>query len=194
MESQAIVDRWGAKLSGQQVLFPDPDLVLRRTLFTETGDKSFDQEALIHWWMHVYNYDKDYLPDNKVPYEVYKTYSNALLKFFNYAKASGCYSPKTNQSVIDLACYKHKPVEDHMAELNMWLPHIIEINGCKYVKIFERSLSEYGVYTMRVYKDRTDLEFCRHGHVEVIETRPTVEKMVAHVHDRHYYQDGEDNE
>ena len=71
MDSKTIVDRYGAKLKGQQMLFTDYDYILRHTKF-QSVDPDFNREALVHWWMNVY------LPeyrgrDESTPYEIYSS-------------------------------------------------------------------------------------------------------------------------
>ncbi len=157
MDSKTIVERYGAKLKGQQRLFEDDDLVLRNTKFKSINPE-FDKEALVHFWMNVYM-PEDY-GDGKTPYEIYKTWSNGMWKCFRYIKTDG-YRPDTNQSHINVMCYKKTPLEPQLAELAMWLPHIKpgrDENGRgerqgKHVGIFESSLSAGGVFGMTIYSD-----------------------------------------
>lgn len=53
MDSQTIVEKYQAKLSGQQMLFADHDYILRQTSF-KSIDPSFDKESIVHFWMNVY--------------------------------------------------------------------------------------------------------------------------------------------
>lgn len=195
MDSQTIVERYGAKLKGQQLLFPEHEYTLRHTPFQPTGDRDFDRETLVHWWMHVY------IPDGygseKTPYEIYQTWSNGLWPLFLYCKPSG-YLPETYQSAIQLSCYKNEPLEDHLADVRLWLPHCKpftykdkkgESRPGVHVGIFERTLSEHGVYDLRVWSE-TDMDLGKttYGRYQVLQHFTSLEEAVAYIQKHHYYE------
>lgn len=158
MTSSEIVQAYGAKLEGQQLLFPDDDIVVRRTKFKPI-DPEFDKKALIHWWMHVYVPD-GYDEETKTPQEVFSSWSNALYTYFKYTMIGG-YKADTRQSCVKISAYKKEPVEPQIEELKLWLPHIKSAMNenanriGKYVDIFEHNLSRFDSWYAFVY----DAEF-----------------------------------
>jgi hypothetical protein len=153
MDSKTIVERYGANLIGQGWLWQDDDHVLRNTPF-KSIDLEFDRAALVHFWMNVY------IPDghneNETPYEVYKTWNVPLYSLFKYVTISG-YRPDSNQSAVRIGCIKKDPLEDQVAELKMWLPHIKPSLPDRYsdktvqvVSILEDTLSLHGSYQMLI--------------------------------------------
>jgi hypothetical protein len=154
MDSQTIVDRYEAKLEGQQLLFPDSNIVLRNTKFKKI-DPEFDKAAIVHWWMNVYVPEGH--GENKTEYEVYNTWSNAVYPYFRNIHISG-YNPHTDQQAVTFAGYKKEPVDPQIEELRLWVPHIKPCKDKndrvgKHVKVFEHTLSENGSWHLWIYSD-----------------------------------------
>jgi hypothetical protein len=98
---------------------------------------------------------------DKTPYEIYSTWSNGAY-LFKYIKQSG-YIPENRQAHIEICAYKNEPLADHLEELELWLPHVKELNGVKHIGIFESSLSEFGVYNFEIRKDKFFITFTRYS-------------------------------
>lgn len=193
MNSKEIVKAYGATLKGQQLLFPDDDIILRNTPFIESGDKSFDREALVHWWLNVYVPDGH--GDDDTPYEVFKSWSDGISHNFKYINSFG-HNPETQQRAISLWTYKKDSVEAHLEDLNMWLPHIIpstDENGrgerkAKHIEIMEHTCSRYGRYSMSIYSDREVTVNClSYGRHRVLKRFDCIEDAVEFVKDNHCY-------
>lgn len=196
MTSQDIVERWGVQLEGQQVLFPDPDLVLRRTEWRATGDAPFDREALAHWWMQVY------VPngkgDEQTPQTVYSSYSSAVYNLFPHVRPGG-YSPVTGQSQLDVVCYNSgnhfDDVVPMLAELGLWLPLLKPISGeydsrqYQHLGILEHTLSEGGCYSLHLYSpDEVKLHRIRYHRHSVLERFASLRDALAYVVEHHWYE------
>jgi len=198
MNSADIVKLYDAKLSGQQLLIPDDDFVLRNVPFKDTGDKQLNKEILVHWWMNVYQPDS-YQYDTKTPYEIYRTWSCAVNNNFHFARADGSYSPVTGQSAVRLTCYRKKKLEAHVYELKMWLPYIKPIPEShrretdkrlrKHVSIFEATLSEYGVYGLNIFDDN-DIVLYKVAYSTYYELKRFTDltSAVKYIQENHYYE------
>jgi len=192
MDSATIVEKYGAKLEGQQMLYPDPDYVLRKTKFRPI-DPEFDKQALVHWWMNVY------LPDQYVDeysaalgginQEVYRSWSNAIYSYFSCARCSGSYNSNTSQSTVQFQAYKHDLLDPQIAELKMWLPHI---KPClnpeskregRHISILERKLSKDGAWRLWIYSDNdlvlTITAYHRYSEVEKFTDLVSAVKYIA---------------
>ncbi len=199
MTSQEIVDRYGVEnCANMDRLFPDPDLVLRNTHFIPQEDETFNRDSIIHWWMHVYV--PDGFGDYRVLYEAYKTWSNALYRYFRYARPNG-YVSQTNQSSIKIGCYKKTPLEPQLAELQLWVPHVKEVTfdkdeersyaKAKPIRIFESSLSLSGSWTLYV----TDTGYCEIYRNQYVEQKfNTLAEAVDHIRLNLWYQKKEDGQ
>lgn len=197
MDSQTIVELFGAKLEGQQLLFEDHDYMLRNTKFKVYPNECVEtnQEILIHWWMHVYVPD-GYTHEQKTEYEIYKTWSNALWHNFKYVMPEG-YCQDTHQSSIRLACRKHIPLAPQLKELELWLPHMKEItdeNGrgdrkAKYVSIFEHTLSKGACFSLSVYSEtEITLNALSYSHHRVLQKFDSLAAAVDYVRLHHWYE------
>ena len=190
----------GAELKGQQLLFSAPEIALRQTPFKSINPQT-DREVLIHWWMNVY------VPDGtgaeETPCEVYSSWSSAVYPAFRYVRPSG-FCPETKQSTIKLSAYKHESVEAHLADLELWLPHIKPstknvtcrdepLKGpAKFVDIFERTLSEHGSYSLFIYaEDDLELQKLAWSNINIVHRSKSLVEMVEYVRDRHWYEKGE---
>lgn len=197
MDSKTIVDAYGAKLSGQGLLFEDHDYTLRHTPFKEINPQ-FDREAVVHWWMNVYV--PDGWGDDRTPQEIHETWSSAIFKTFLYIHQSG-YNPRTNQTSIDIACIGDVPVEPQLEELRMWLseykPIPTEGDGdVHYVGIFESTLSEFGIYHLEVYDDESCIiRKTTYGRPEILSTFDNLKSALDYIRLNLWYQktrDGQD--
>lgn len=192
MDSQTIVDAYQAKVSGQGLLWHDPDFILRKTSYQDTPDKEFNQQAVIHWWMNVY--DPNGRGDDETPYEVYKTWNNALYKNFKYTRTNG-YNTETNQACVHFAPYKEESLDDQEEELKLWLPHVkpsrceeAEKEG-KFVDLFEHTFSEHGSYYLWLFSDtELCLYKCTYGSIRCLQTFTSLSDMIEYVAKHHYYE------
>lgn len=198
--SKFFADAFNAKLTGQQLLFEDYDLILRRTPFKDLFEPQaeqvrteFNRTALIHWWMNVY------VPngrgDQETPYEVYRTWSNAMWQNFKYVSCDG-YRIETNQNVVKIACCKKEPLEPQLEELKLWIPHIKESMDeeqrmGKHISIFERGLCEYAIYSLAVYSDLDIVigEFS-HGSYKVVNKFDNLAEAVDLIRNKYWYTKG----
>lgn len=171
MNSDEMVAAYDAKLDGQLLLFPDNHIVLRKTKFQPVNPE-FDKHAIIHWWMNVYV--PDGYGDEGTPQDVYNSWRNAVYANFNYIHTGG-YNPETNQSTISFQGYKKEELQPQIDELRMWLVHVKPVTHklrcyekelppiAKYIKISERTLSEYGFYVLLVHNDEYILTRTTYG-------------------------------
>jgi hypothetical protein len=198
MNSSEIVKLYDAKISGQQLLIPDDDFTLRNTPFKDTGNKQLNKEILVHWWMNVYQPDS-YQYDTKTPYEIYRTWSNAVRNHFHFAKAEGSYHVETGQSSVQLSCYKKKKLDAHIYELKMWLPYIKLAKALgrrdnderlhKQVSIFEHTLSEFGIFTLCIFSDNeVVLKKNSYGTVRDVQKFTDLTSAVKYIQEQHYYE------
>jgi len=209
MTSERIVERFNAKLKGQQLLFEDPDIVLRNTKFRPLADEllSEAQEMIIHWWMNVYV--PDGRGDNHTPQEIFSSWSNAKYHYFKFCQVDG-YCPDIQQSAIHLKCYKQMPLAPQVRELQMWLEpaksFILSTGRTKkptdrvgkYVSIFEHTLSRWASYYLYVYSDDTDCAIYsnRYGRYSLEKEFKTLESAVDYIRLNLWYEssDKEDQE
>jgi hypothetical protein len=189
MDSQTIVNKYEAKLEGQQLLFSDDDLVLRKTPFKSISE-DFDKEVVIHWWMNVY------VPNGygelETPYPVYSTWSNAVYKCFNAVKTGG-YCTETNQTGIEVCFYRDDPLDEQIAEVKMWLSHLKPIKKgdttAIHLGVFEHTLSEGGVYTLWVYpENKVILEKCTYGRIHPLKEFSSLDEAFKYVAQNHWYE------
>lgn len=156
MTNAEMVKAYDAKLEGQLLLFPDDDIILRKTKFKEINPE-FDKMALIHWWMNIY-LPEYHTEEEHTPYEIYNTWSSAVYKYFHYTTVNMGYNPKTNQQGVKFMGYLKEPVEEQKKELELWLPYIKpykDENGRlrKRISIMEKDLSEHGSWSLCVFSD-----------------------------------------
>jgi hypothetical protein len=199
MDSAVMVEKYGAQLEGQQLLWRDDNITLRNTPFKPV-EPEFDRQALIHWWMHVYV--PDGRGDENTPYEVFKTWSNSVYGLFQYVSVNG-YVPDTMQSAVQFVADRDAPIVDQVAELRLWLPHIrpwiydkseFQPRLVRFVKVFEHTLSEHGSYHL-LFDPETEeswLEKTTWGHARTVKNFPTLEEMVGYVASHHWYSRRED--
>jgi len=192
MESREIVDRWAVERSGQLLLWEDHDQLIRTTPF-KAVDPDFDRQVLIHFWMNVYKGDA-WNVEEKVEYEIWKTYHDPLYSMFLYVKPEG-YMRESCQSCLQIAGYKKEPLEDHMKELLMWLPHYKCVTNsendrkAQYFSIFEHTLSEGGIYNAWVYSPtECEIGFTRYGHYSVKHRFDSLEKMLDYIRLNYWYE------
>lgn len=192
MTSSEMVKMYDAKLEGQQLLFPDDDIVLRHTKFKKI-EPEFDRNALIHWWMNVYMPEYRSADEN-TPFPVYQTWSNAVWDYFKYIMLSG-YNCNINQQAVKFSGYLKESVSDQTEELRLWIPHIKpslnEDNGRmgKYIGIMESSASAGGIWQLWVY-DENDIELgrTRYHRYEKRATFESLGKAVWFVCNHYWYE------
>jgi hypothetical protein len=192
MNSQTIVDAYGATMPGQQLLFEDPDAILRKTPFKPVN-KIFDMQAIAYWWMCVYK--PEGRGDDQTPYSTYSKWSNAAGKF-KYIYLRG-YNPKINQQAVSIKFKKSVPLPKQKYELNMFLPYIIPCEGergsggkpAKQLPIFEHTLSYSASYSLSIYSD-TDITVnaMRYGGLSVLRHSPNLDDALEYVRINHYYE------
>lgn len=197
MTSEEIVNLWGIKRKGQQLLFEDYDNILRNTKFISNDDVEINKQILIHWWMNVYaiNDGRDF----DVPYEVYKSWSNAIGNNFKFIMMSG-YHTISKQTIVSLACSKHLPLEPQLEELKLWLPHIIPTKNdkdkreSKYISIFEHNLSKDAIISLSIYSD-TDISVnsFRYGQHKVLCPFDNIRDAVEYIWQNFWYRNDNDN-
>lgn len=180
MDSKMILDTFKAKYRGQLQLFEDYDLMLRNMLF-ERVNNTFDVEALIHWWMVVY------IPNESIPKDVFRSW-NCLHRYFKYTYKSG-YNPKTNQSSIQLMCFRRHQTQPQADELKLWIPYIKPYNDCKTIPLFEHTLSEYESYRIDVYDDIIKLIASRGYRESTIMSSSDIYEVVNYVRQYYWYND-----
>ncbi len=154
MDSNLIVEKYEATLKGQQLLFPDADIILRQTKFKKI-DPEFDKQALVHWWMNVYV--PDGYGENRAPQNVFSSWSNAMWGCFQVVHVSG-YCPENEQSTVHFGAYEKEPLEPQIEELRMWVPHIKPVKldfdrPAKMIKVSEAGCGEGGIWSLRIYSD-----------------------------------------
>lgn len=165
MDSQVLLEKLNLSPKPPGQLFDDPDQVLRATLFRSTDDPQLDREAIIHWWMHVYNPGSPRCDDTTL--KVYQSWDRAQWPLFKYVRTGSGYFPEANQQTVRITMYKKDPVEPAIEELRLWLPHIKRIPfspRCRhsdekgqplaaYIDIFESTLSQHGCYDLWYISD-----------------------------------------
>lgn len=181
MNSEEIVEAYGAKLDGQQYLFNDSDFILRNTPFKPINPE-FDKKAIVHWWTNVY-FPNGY-GDNKTPQDVWKSWDTASWKYFKYIHISG-YWIDTNQSSIKIACIKSDLLQPQLEELEMWLPGIK--GNPKKVSILEESLSEHGSYNLVVYEKQQIITKTTYGSISHVKEFTNLSDAVDFIRTRLYY-------
>jgi hypothetical protein len=122
LTGEEIVARSGVGPGGQRDLFEDPDYAIRNTPFKETGDRDFDRQWLVYFWLAAY------VPDGRgrerTDYDrVWRTYRNGTLRLFNFTNYHGDHVA-TNQAAIELKLYRDRGAAEQLAELLLWLPRI----------------------------------------------------------------------
>lgn len=121
--SEEIVNTWGAKLTGQLLLWDDYDYILRKTKFQNNGNKDFEKKVIVHCLMSVMNPNAG--GDEQVSLNILDSYRDAVKKYFKYT-THGHFDSKINQFVVKFLGYKGMPYIDQCAELEEWLPYIKE--------------------------------------------------------------------
>ncbi len=180
--SKEIFEKAGLVLPRQGDFWPDYDKIVLQSRFKATDDESFNKEWLAKWWMYLYKPGTHY-PEQKV----YSSYYNSLFRYFRLVRPSG-YSPKTNQSAIKLSCIKKYTLKEHLSEFNFWLPHVIPIDGIKYIDIFEETHSEYGKYNLKVEEPNAELHFTQYGNTRTLKTFRSIKSAISYVRRNHYYE------
>ena len=172
----------------EPLLWEDWERVMRATPFRKTGDDWFDMQAIVCWWMDIY------IPNSReTDYQtVWRTWDRAVWNYFKYIRPGG-YVIATNQSHIRLSCHRNQPIEDHIKELNIWLPYVKPVEDDegilhKNISIFEHTLSEYGCYDLLIYPDSYKLQKITYHRPRILATWPTLEEAAKYIHTHHYYE------
>lgn len=193
MDSKTIVELFGAKIKGQQLLFDDFDFILKNTGYKKISPE-LDKEIIVHWFMNIYSHDDDY-STRKTDYEVYVQWSKAISENFKYVSVSG-YLPETGQSCVKLACHKNEDVNLQLNELQMWLPHIKPIKKddklIKYVRIFESSLSRHAAYALHICETEVFINKNSYGR-QTNQKFDDIATAVNFIHQNIWYKDGNDD-
>ncbi len=195
MNSKTIVEKYEAKLEGQQFLWTDYDYILRKTPF-KSVDPNFDHETLVHWWMYVYCPVSD-LTEETVSLEIFKSWSDGIHKTFKHISCFG-YRPETNQSALNFRAYKDEPTDEMVAELGLWLPHVkpadCYVDGESkhkrrqgvYIHIQEETCSERGAYSLQVFGDEYEVGRLTHGHYRVLKRFTNLQEVVSYISQHHW--------
>jgi hypothetical protein len=127
--------------------------------------------------------------DKDTPYQIYSAWTDAQYKYFKYIRLSG-YNPKINQCCIQFSGYKDDPIQPQIDELMMWLPHIRcdPNDNFKYVGIFEHTLSEHGVYDLRIYSDKCVIGKTTWGSYRKIHSFNSLEETIKLIVKKYYYE------
>lgn len=199
-KSKEIVDRLGIKRTGQLLLWEDYNNLLLGSKFQSSGDTDFDRDMVAHWFMNVYRLKDDYrFSDDRFTGDafqyIYHTWDNATYRLFRYARADGSYWTATGQSSVSITPYKYESTEDHIKDLNVWLPYCepfpadVEHGGDVICNVFERTLSQYAVYRVHKRPDGTwKLVTTKHGTSVDGPEFSDVTSMMSHLQDDFYYQ------
>lgn len=201
MDSKEIIERWGIQREGQLRLWEDYDQLIRITPFRSVHP-DFDREVMLHFWMHVYKGDADNA-DDRTDYEIWKSYYNPLCQLFEFARPDGWLN-EVAQPVIQLSTSRKEPLEDHMKELHMWLPHCKYITNsydrrtssgnepesrkALYISVLEHTLGSAGIYNIWMYNPGDcELGVTRHGRYSMEYRFASLEATVAYIRRRHWY-------
>jgi hypothetical protein len=106
-------------------------------------------------------------------------------------RSSGYY-PDTNQRAVQIGLYQDDDddFEVQYKGLESILPVIKPLTeGFKRIDIFESSLSEFGVYSLRVYADDDyKINFTRYSNSRTIAEFKTLREAMKFIQKNHYYQ------
>lgn len=185
-----MVELLGGQTSGYTLLWEDNEYTLRNTPFKSTSDKKKDKEIIAYWWLQAYV--PDGFGNEKTPYEIYRTWSNALYGFECVGPDSS-YNPDTKQCSAKFCVEKDSDLQTGLEELFLILPLMksLEEKGqkYKYFGVFERSLSEYGVYSVKYYDDlNIELGITVYGSYRILEKFTSPEALLKELQRKYYYE------
>jgi hypothetical protein len=86
-----------------------------------------------------------------------------------------------------------KSLKQNLTGLKKILKYLKPVDDMIHIDIFERTLSEYGVFSLRITPDLTKFQIVQttYGRDEVLHTYKTLEKAMEKIQDKYYY-DGVD--
>lgn len=124
-------------------------------------NRSYSDEELKSFPMPTKEETRDWWVNTKAdstPYTEHQVYSRALMHHFKLISNSG-YRAATGQYSFQIGCDQNISIEQHLEELNYFLPHIDEEEKekCKCISIFEETLSENGDYWLHIFENSTFL-------------------------------------
>jgi len=143
------------------------------------------------WWMNVYvpnGWGKE-----DTDFEIYRTWSSALSNTFKFI-GSGSYILETGQSALRVSLNKNSSVEEAVKELEMWLPHYRKTeDDSQHIGILEHTLSEYGVYFIKIFSDKLRLMKTTYGTTRELESFDDLKSILNYVREHHYYKKDEND-
>lgn len=125
------------------------------------------------------------MPETTVRYEACNKYLESI------GLASSGYYPDTNQRAVRIGLYRDDD-EDFDVQykgLKSILPIIKPIKqDFKRINISESSLSEFGIYSLRIYSDDDyKLNLTRYGSPETVAEFKTLREAMKYIQKNHYY-------
>jgi hypothetical protein len=196
--TEATIKEYGLNHSDYGLLFPDYELMLLRTPFKDLGDRSSNQIIIANWWMNVYD------PNNSVDQYVWQTWNNAQRNNFSYCRTSG-YTLKTGQSCPRISLNRDHETWPQIEELQKYTEYSkysakefsysdqkyqyqIEKRPSIYIDVFENTLSEYGVYYLRMFHEKdVRLYICSYSHVKLLKNFESLFDAIDYTKEHHYY-------
>lgn len=146
------------------------------TIKMDGGFESFEDEA------NYYLFE-----DGHVSGARYKRRGEWLAKI---GLESSGYNPKTEQIALRICLYKNDDEETQRQHDSLMkvMPYLKPSKDGIYIGIFENTLSEYGIYDLKVGDGQCKLEFTRYGSTSTLKTFDTLLDAMKFVQEEHYYQ------
>lgn len=189
--AKEIVDAWQVEPSNR-LLWNDPVETLANAKYQKTTSE-MNKKAILLWWMYLY------LPgSSRLDQSVYSSWSNSWYGEFKYVFPRGGYYLDTNQTSLSISPYKHESTQDHVDELQFWLPHVKPINvsyhdeqykpitgTVKELGIFEASLSYHCSYRLII---TTDNQYVVLANRRTVKTFDSIEPCVQYLQQHLFYE------
>ena len=83
-------------------------------------------------------------------------YNELKRQLEKFGLETGSYDPETNQMVVQISLKSNDVDGLKLAHdgLNEVIPHIIPSFGYKFITVIDHTLSEYGLYSLRIYEEQ----------------------------------------
>lgn len=97
------------------------------------------------------------------------------------------YDSETKQMSLGIVLDGNRPLKDQMG-IAKWIPYIKPTQGVTYIDILEHTLSEHGIYVLRIEDDKFILQKTTYGRTKDLKTFDTLKDAMKYIYDHHPYQ------
>lgn len=163
------------------------DKVLLDTKFKPLDSIDLTRQLIAHWWFNLYK------GEARLKEGVYRSWSNAVSKYFKYIGPSGSSFTDGSGPSLRLTLEKDANVDEAISEYEFWQPYMKERQeeqlGIKgyFLNIFEYTLSEHCCYYLWVTDRKVYLTTSTYHCPDFNQKFDSLKEAFRYIKKNHYY-------